>query len=550
MAQQKIRLLAVFATIVGFLTFSILLLNQYFQQDEWHSFGLIQSYGARYLTFDRSFLQLFFADRVGARLIMFSFFEIFKDSTLPFSILAIFTHTANTVLLGFLAFKLTKSKIISSFAMVFFFVSSIGHQAYSWFGTLAGSSTNITFILISLIFYFVFLEKRKYVYLFSSATFIWMSFLFKESSLFVFALYPLIWILYSQNKNLKQFVIQNIPLFIYGFFMMIILANNIISLPDSRANYVASSSSGILKFFKNIIFYPLEGIGQVFLPSQPVFAMAKLITKILFPSLKPETWQFDLFYTTKAAEGVSLILSALFVTLSFFAFKKYISKKREIKLFFIFSFLLLLLSFLPYVVLDKFDAYLDSRYYYAALIGASFIFGALSSEFIKGVRSKFWKNIVVGVIALLILSHVFYTVFDLLNQAKIGEERKSIISQILILVPNVDKKTVFYITGNSPGYYGIPELKVPFQSGLGEVLLVKYGIKNQVNPNIPSEGFLKQVFLFDTLAQGYKEANGQGFGYFYERSVLQDFIEKDRFERSDVISLFYDSDSKRISFYK
>lgn len=546
MAKQKIKLLVIFGAIIGFSIFSLLLLSQYFQQDEWHSFGLIQSYGVRYLSFDRPLWQLFFADRVGARSIMFLFFKIFEGSSLPFSLLAIFIHTVNTILVGFLAFKLTKNRIILLLSSVFFFASSIGHQAYSWFGTLAGSATNVTFILISLIFYFTFLDKRKYVHLFLTVLFIWISLLFKENSFFVFALYPLVWILYSKNKSIRQFFVQNFPFFSYGFFVAIILAGNILSLPGERSNYIASNSSGFLKLLRNVIFYPLEGIGQVFLPSQPVFAVAKVSAEKMFSSLNPRTWEFDLLYTTTVAEGVSIIISILIIFLSFFAYKKYINKNQHLKLFYIFSFLLLPLSFLPYVVLDKFDAYLDSRYYYASLIGASFIFGVLSFVFVRGIKSRCGKSMIIGAISLLILSHAFFLTSDLLTQAKIAKERKSIISQILTLVPNIGKKSVFYITGNSPGYYGIPELKVPFQSGLGQVLLVKYGIKNQISPDIFAEGFIKQGFLFDTLAQGYKEVNGQGFGYFYDKSALDDNLETNRFQESDVIFLYYDSDMQKI----
>lgn len=548
MAQRKVKLLIIFSIVVSFLIFCILLLSQYFQQDEWNSFGLIQAYGIRYLTFDRPFWQLFFVDRVAARLIMFLFFKIFEGSSLPFAFLAIFTHTINTILVGFLGFKLTKNKIISSLSSVFFFTSSIGNQAYSWFGTLAGSSTHVTFILISLILYFIFLEKRKLIYFLLTIVSIWASFLFKEGGFFIFVLYPLIWILYSRQRDIKRFIIENLPLFVYGLFMTIILTSSILSLPSDRANYITSNSSGALRLLKNMIFYPFEGVGQAFLPSQPVFSLAQLTTKAIFPSFKPQTWEFDLFYTTTMTEGISIILSVFFILLSFFVFKRYLSKNIYLKLFFIFSFLLLFLSFLPYIVLDKFDAYLDSRYYYAALIGSSFIFGTLSFAFIKNVKSSFGKNIVFGIIFLLILSHTFFLANDLLVQAKIGRERKNILSQILSLVPTLKQKNVFYITGNSAGYYGIPELKVPFQSGLGEVLLVKYGIKNQVNPDMFAEGFKKQTFLFDTLAQGYREVNGQGFGYFYDKEKLEEFIKRGWFGQSDIISLFYDSDSKKILY--
>lgn len=82
-------------------------------------------------------------------------------------------------------------------------------------------------------------------------------------------------------------------------------------------------------------------------------------------------------------------------------------------------------------------------------------------------------------------------------------------------------------------------------------MLVVYGEKGQVDPELFKEETLLETldtgFLYDTLAQGYKETKKQGFGYFYQRAKLEEALEDGRFDKSDVVSLYYNSDTKTVS---
>ena len=109
-------------------------------------------------------------------------------------------------------------------------------------------------------------------------------------------------------------------------------------------------------------------------------------------------------------------------------------------------------------------------------------------------------------------------------------------------------KTVFYVDGDSGGYYALPELKVPFQSGLGQVLMVSYS-DSRVSELFKESSLQKTLdagFLYDTVAQGYKEKSGVGFGYFWDKNELMKTIKKYNIPVSSVYGFYYLSDSKAL----
>ena len=519
----------------------------FFQQDEWHSFGVIQSYGGRYITLDKNPLYLLFSDRIGARVITYILFSLFGTSSIPFAFVSAALHALNSYLVYFLVWKIGKNKTIAFISSLLFFFNSLGHQAYSWFGTMAGTATATTFVFLSVIFYIAFLEKKNTKNLVVSLLFLFASFLFKESGFFVFLLAPLTWFLYERKIDVREFFIKNWPIVIYGLFMTVILVRSILFIPGARTNYISSDSSGSLKVVSHLVSYPFESIGQSFIPFQFIFEAARKLTEIFVPSLTPETPDFDLFYTTKMTEAVVIAMSLIFIALFIFVYKKFLERDKALSRLFIFSFAFLVLSFLPYVVLDKFDAYLDSCYYYLGLFGSSSVFGILAVSLFRSIKSYSLQKLFVSIMTLIFLSHVFFLSSDLLSLARAGIERRSIISQIETIMPTLSKKIVFYVTGDSPGYYGIPELKVPFQSGFGQILLTSYGVKDPPLAKLFKEDTLSHAldagFLYDTVAQGYKEENGRAFGYYYDKSLLDKEISLGKFTKSDIASFYYDSNS-------
>lgn len=539
------KLLSLFLIPAFFI--SICLLFSYFQQDEWHSFGTIQAYGVRYISLDKNFLNLIFFDRAGARVIMYLLFNLFHANALPFGLFSAAFHILNSLLVAAIAYKLTNKKNIAFLSSTFFLVNSVASQAYSWFGTAAGTLPSITFSLLSILFYLKFLERKKYSSAILSLIFIFIALLFKESAYSLFLIYPILWFLSTKKKSAALFIKENFMFILYGAFETFVFAQSILYIPGSRVNYVAASGNGFLSLIKHAVFYPIEGIGQIFFPPQFVYSTAGLFVHLFLPKIMPETSEFDIAYSTTMADLVSLlfvVLIAIFTFISYRRFKKNISRPYLMALVSSFSFLVL--SFLPFVVINKSDAYLDSRYYYPSLVGASIFFSTLAVILIE--HTKKYRKLVIGVIVFIFVSHFISLANDLINQVIVSQERINIVSSIKKEVPHLKNRQIFFVDGNSGGYYALPELKVPFQSGLGQVLMTVYG-DPKISVLFKEQTLQKTLdggFLYDTVAQGYKEANGMGFGYYYDKDLLNKEINLGKFSKSDVVFFFYDSDSKKI----
>lgn len=530
---------------------TVLLVSQlFFQQDEWHSFGVILGYGTRYMTLGKSLWQLILSDRFGARLLMYGLFSVFGVNSLPFGILAGSLHAINSWLVYLVAKKLTRDKLIALLSSLFFLVNAVSHQAYSWFGTVAGSTTSVTFIILSMLLFLTFIENGSRRLGWLSILTLWVSFLFKETGYFLFLWYPALWLLMRQKKfSSVQFVKDLVPLGLLGLLMTSIFLKAVLTIPGDRANYIAPTTGGLTQAATNGLRYAVEGSAQVFLPAPVVFETARSMTSRFIPWLMPNTPSFDLFYTTTMAEIVSLGFALLLFVFLVKIYKTTLATKpTPMNRAFFASLIFLPLSFIPYIVLNRFDAYLDSRYYYAPAVGASLLFGIIAGALVQKAKQERIATVLVLVVFLIF--HTTILVGDLTSQIRTGNERRKILATIRSSVPTLPAKAVFFISGNSDGFYALPELKVPFQSGLGHVLMVLYAADAQLPKDFFTEQTLGQAldvgFLYDTVAQGYKEIDGRGFGYFYDKKAMKDTLDAHQRKDITIFPFFYDADIKQL----
>jgi len=202
-------------------------------------------------------------------------------------------------------------------------------------------------------------------------------------------------------------------------------------------------------------------------------------------------------------------------------------------------------SFMPYAILDKKSAYLDSRYFYVGSAGGGFILALIFDRIFTFFRGK--NKIFYAVFCLICMMLFFGYIYknyqwitrDVQRMILVAKERKSVLLSIRKLTPSGIEKPVYYITGNNFGYYGIPEVKVPFQQGFGYTLMVW----NFSSGKIPLR-LLRETFLWRIREEGYKEEGQKGFGYFYNLNTLKFYIEKGAVAPSQVIGLYYDCDKK------
>lgn len=531
-----------------------LLFFQYFQQDEWHGFGIILSQGLKYITLDKPIPELLLGDRVGARVLTFGLFNIFHLNPLPYGLVALSLHSINTFLVFIVARRLTNQRSIALLSALFFLVNELGNEAYSWFGTMNGSATSVLFFLISLYLFLKFIDTNKFKFTVASAFILWLSFLFKEISAFAFILYPIIFFTYTPltKKSLLWFTKKYSPFIIITVVFLLYFAKTVLFIPGDQANYVSPKGSFVPTLLTHSLQYPLEGIVQTFIPNSILFLISPFTTRLAEPNLTTYSLEFLIASQDKYAE-VTIVIILMIITpiIAFVLGKKWKNITKDIKRVLIISPLMIALSFLPYVVLNRSFSYLDSRHYYMATIGASTFLATLLFSLLNIFRSVKIRALAVtiGIIYVVVHEVILFEDFKLLY--KRSNERQVFLRQVENFVPNLSQKTVFYITGDSGGYYGLEELKVPFQSGLGQVLMVTYVTGGQLNPDFFKEETLAKLydvgFLYDILGQGYREVEGQGFGYYFDHTQLQKALDKKLFTKKDVVSLYYDNENKKLT---
>lgn len=543
-----IAIIAVHAALLAY----FLIFLQYFQQDEWHGFGIMLSQGIRYITLDKSIPELLLGDRVGARVLAFSLFNTFHLNPVPYGIFSFIMQTSNVFLVFLLAKRLTKHLNIALFSALLFMINEVGSEAYSWFGTMTGTLTSAFFFLLSLIFFLKFIDSKKYRFILLSTFLLWFSFLFKEVGVFAFIFYPILFLIYSTEKvRFKTLFKSLLSLIALGGIMLVFFAKTVLFIPGDQANYVEANRSFMSTLIFHSIQYPLEGIVQTLIPNSFLFTLSPITTGLIGFNIPVDSMDFLVASQGEYAELTTIILLIILTTTTTFILRKKwniipIASKKALKI----SIVIVVLSFIPYVVLNRSFAYLDSRHYYMAAIGSSIFLATFMFIFFNLSKSKKIKIAIIAIGAGYILMHeiVLFEDFKLFSQR--AYERRLFLRQTEQLIPKLSKKTIFYVTGDFVGYYGLPELKVPFQSGLGHVLMVIYAAKKQLSPKFFDEETKNKIydvgFLYDILGQGYREINGQGFGYYYDKLELEKALSQNLFDKKDVISLYYKQEKMRL----
>lgn len=509
-----------------------------FQQDEWHAFGFILSEKFNYVTLHKPWWELIFADRMGARLLMYFLFQLVGLRAPIYGGLALLFHFINTWLVYLLTKTFTKKDNFSLMAAIFFLTNSIAHQAYSWFGTFAGSVTSLTFILLSLINYLRFLDKNRTLNLMYAAIWLFISLLFKETGVFLFIFYPMIYFFYHRS-NFLTIIKKHWILMSYGLLILILQARSLI-YPSGQTTVLITTNSNLNKIFINLLTYPLTSLGQLFIPSQLLYKISDCLVPLLFPKIKTGTTAFDLISQITIGTSLSVIFSIILLIILWRLFKQKDFNYRK-SLFFAASFSFL--SFLPYSVINRGEAYLEPRYYYAGTVGYALIIVVCASRLWRQTKSLA-RLAGITLLAGLLFLQIKILRSDFHYQAQVARKRQKIINKMMNTIPVLPTKIILFVDGDS-AYYGLEELKIPFQSGLGQVLLTIYASKGQIDPVFFREESLIKTqdygFLYDTIAQGYREIAGRGFGYFWDKQELKNAVSEARLDKLSVYGFFYHS---------
>ena len=523
-----------FITILVFLN----LPKTFYQQDEWQTLGHLQAKGLE-VFFSVSPMQLFFGElRPLSTILYWLLFGFFKFTVVPVAIFAIFFQILNSSLVFYLADKITKKRTVAYVASIFLIVNSVSHQAVTWASAVA-TLPAATLILIAIIMYLKYLEMGDKKYLAVSFLSTIFSFYFKGIGLSLFILLPLMTFVYTKKmisrKNLQETFFINLPLLAFGFLVLIFRFIEVFFRTEKVAGFALGTGNS--SFSQTVLFhlflYPLTSLFQVFVPPLDLYFLTPVIIKLQYKFLigSPLT---DLVAQTIVADMVSIAGAAVLLSLLGFMMYKRKDKIMNRNIFFVLLFFFL--SFLPYIILDRGSAYLESRYFYVGTIGAGLLL-VYVVYFLVNIN-KYLKWITIFIVFLYLLHHAGIVQKDINYQVNLGNQRKSVLNSIKSLKPKLEDKTIFYVTGDKE-YYG--PITNPFQNGLGYVLEVWYYDSGK----IPRE-FLTGNFLWDLGSESYREKGKYGFGYFQDIDKMAKVMEKDKLSISMVHAFYIKSKEKRV----
>lgn len=523
-----------FAIVAVIFSVYLPITKTFYQQDEWLGYGLYMAKGSGIIFQSTGSIWgiIFGQGRILTNLLLFISYKYFPLNVFPVAIFAIFFHTANVLIVFFLARKLFKNNFSALLGSLFFAINSVSQSAVSW----PAASTNIlpstTLILIAIFFFFRYLDDFKQKWLGLSFLLIYVSLFFKETGIYLFLLIPVFAFFYSKQK-----ISSFIKTYWYFFLTVLLIVTYRIlgfkSVSGPEALFLTGNSK---YFFDSIavraILYPLTSFSLSIIPPDVFLNFARYITNVYYPFILEG--QFILVAQTIVLDLLAIILSTAIVFVSLPLFNVSESKIRKNMIFW---FVFLLASFLPYIIISKSYSYLESRYYYLAAVAWGMIFAWVADLATKKIKSSYIKYAFLGIFLSFIYIHTFIVKADIQKLVVESQTRIGILNQIREIKPKLEgKKNIFYVTGDVD--YLLPGNKVPFQQGFGYTLLAFYFPGSGYSP-----AFLNNIELFEIGKEGYYETDGYGFGYFTDVKKLNHFT-KDKDVR--IVGLYYDSKQKLI----
>lgn len=512
------------------------IVNGFFQQDEWASFS--QYFVNKTLPFKKLLFFLFTPSVMHFSpltvLSNFVSFYFFGFNYQAYALFSLFSHLTASYLVFCLSKILFKNLKLALFCALVFGVSVTGHQATAWVATNLPTQWAAIFAILAIIKFFNCLQTQNVRDLYFSFLFIFISLLFKETTIGLFLLFPIALMLLEKAGSHKRIYFK---IMILATLLYVALRGSMFLLPRQVGTSTVFESQSVPKLVYNFATVPIKAISQSILPGNIIRAIAETAVPIFHPEIAGQkgSSKYEIFLMEQGMEAVSLLFSLMILFLSIYVFFK--NKNNYLSKIMIFS--------LAWIVINSFIfafapeksgvmSIIDSRYLYFVSIGTAFFVVSFISLLLKKERCVFI------VLVLFVIFNVFWLERQLTVYVKEGTVRKKILEVIKKNYPLLPAKVIFY-TESDISYYGLPSYEriLPFQSGLGQTLLVWYYPTEHF-----SQEFFKNQFLWGITDQGYKEKDGRGFGYFRDFDKLIEKVKDEKLPPESVVSFRYDSKSQ------
>ncbi len=492
----------------------------FFQQDEILGFGLfIQKGWSIILSGLGSSSVMHFVPLTMS--LSYFIYHFFGANYFIYNSIGLFFHFLNGCLIYLICNKVSKNKTSAIIGSILFFSSSVASELVMW-PVINLNTISLTFALIA----WLLAIDSKRIWLISILFL--LSVFSVEYSVGISLFLPLL-IYLNKDKKIKETITYLKPfLDTVTIYFLLRLFPMIYKSVSSTA--IVKGSSINLSFIEIILLVP-RYLGQLFFGQKVLLSISTFLQYLL---------GLERYGTAFSETNIYPILSTLigitfiFILIAFLYKKKELEKNHRKDL--ILGFLFIIFSAIPFVLVPGGVGFLNisSRYMYFGLAGMAFfvsvIFDILKSSYSKKI---YW----VFLLALFML--IGLGSIQNYNKAgglyTVGVQRQKILNQIITTYPNLPDKTIFFMQSDS-SYYGLPEeiKTLPFQSGLGQALLVFYSQRNK----LPNE-FYPGIYLWEIDSQGYFESENRGFGFYRDYNLLRETVNKFDLESNSVIAYYW-----------
>lgn len=569
----------VYSFLIFLLASSIIYLRlvfSYFIQDEWYYFGLFNQFVDEPFGFVKIFIQQLTNPKLYGihftplwNALFFIEYQLFRLDYSFYIVASILLHSITTILVAMLSLKLTKSRIISFLAGLFFAITFAHAEAVFWVNTHIQTQVATMAALGAIFFWLTALQTKRHIWFGLAVALSLIGLLIKET---VFALFPLLFfttLIYGRRDVIRR----SIAWLIIGALVYMpyrIVFAELASMRDTSLTVGPIIPVGIFDIGPQtfrLLFYPFKALIQEFINPDIIIGLAEILVVWNYPAYAKEREgrgsDFLTFIQSAGSDMIMILLGILFSLLLWLLFKRLSRSKDSTHLkAFLFACAVVMSSIIPLLFiagwlssLFAFVTFIDSRHLYFTSIGASLLF-AIAMVSIDSAVDRIWPQRVNRILsfkgskvskllallcAVVVLVGVGYQNYRIISKVyMVGNERRNIVLTIVKAYPSIHDKSLFFIKSNKP-YYGLAENVLPFQTNFGYTLLHQY----RASVGYPTAFFMSNFLLEKGIAgEGYREQNDKGFGYvFSEKSLLQ-FVKQYSLQPAQVYAFTYDGNTK------
>lgn len=524
----------------------------FFQQDEWAIFG------------NMIYTKLMYKDILGlilpqsglshvvpfTRIFTRVVFDLFGLNFYPQAIVSVVVHALNSFLVYILAYLLLRKWSVSLLSAFFFATNANTHQATTWLATNIGTQGCASFLLLSLIWFVVYLRKNEIIYMWLSA-FSWLLSLgFKENSFFLLLLLPLYYVIAKKNNysNLLRDFLPFGIIFVFYFATRLFIAFSAPPPPGATAAY---TQPGLTTLIYRMIFLPFKSYVQVLMPITSLLQMSSWLIYYAYPQFLDNAKNPNPYLVESVSvDIVMFLLTVLFIITVYISIVDQKIKNKSVFDAFLFCILYIPLSVVLLTLVGGKAGYaslIEPRNLYYPAIGMSILLSLFLERIFTKLKTTVGFLVSFIIISLFIVYLVFVNVGSIQQDVKIlvsrSSMRRNILTEIYSRYSTLPTKVIFFIPSDT-AYYGLATTTLPFQSGLGQTLLVWYHLSGQRFPVCFFD--YHKDFLYEIESQEYKECEGRGFGYFRSYSQLLSVLRDNKLSPEAVISFRWVDKNKQL----